>query len=100
MLFCRVTGTAVCTVKDPNLTGFKILIVQPVLPSNKTTGSPFAALDTVGAGEGEIVCVTQGSAARKAATCSEAVPIDATIVAIVDSLEVDGKRVYAHSGSA
>lgn len=49
MLICRVVGTAVSTIKHEKLKNLKLLIVQEVTPENKITGSPFVAIDTVGA---------------------------------------------------
>jgi ethanolamine utilization protein EutN len=56
-------------------------------------GEPFIAVDTVGAGDGELVLVAQGSAAREAIRVAG--PIDAAIVGILDSLTVGGKRTYS-----
>ena len=92
MQICRVTGQAVATVKDEALRASKLLIVQAADPAGKASGDPFVAVDAVGAGEGEIVLVAHGSAARAAARIEG--PVDAAIVAIVDSLTVDGKRAF------
>ena len=95
MLIARVVGSAVSTVKAGKLCGFKLLIVQEVSAVNEPLKerAPFVAVDTVGAGEGELVFVITGSSARYT-DLTENVPVDAAIVAIVDSLEVDGKTTF------
>jgi microcompartment protein CcmK/EutM len=96
MIFARVTGTVVCTLKDEKLIGSKLLLTQPVDLSGNPKGSPLVAVDSVGAGEGELVLVVQGSSARQT-TRSEGRPVDAVIFAIVDTVEQNGKRVF-HKG--
>ncbi len=95
MLIARVVGSAVSTVKAGKLGGFKLLIVQEVSAGNEPIKdrAPFVAVDTVGAGEGELVFVITGSSARYTDR-TENVPVDAAIVAIVDSLEIDGKTTF------
>lgn len=93
MLIARVVGSTVSTIKDPKLTGLKLLIVRETTPQNVLKGEPFVAADTVGAGEGELVLVATGSAARQTVkTCDSA--LDAAIVGVIDSLEVDGETVF------
>ena len=95
MLIARVVGSAVSTVKAGKLGGFKLLIVQEVTTNNEPLKerAPFVAVDTVGAGEGELVFVITGSSARYTDQ-TENVPVDAAIVAIVDSIEIDGKTTF------
>ena len=81
MQLCRVTGSTVSTVKAPGLAQFKLLNVKP----EKGDGPEFVAVDGVGAGEGDLVLVAVGSAARALPTTRD-LPVDATIVAIVDPL--------------
>ena len=84
MLLCRVTGTTVMTVRTGGIGGAKLLVVRP----EGDRGSAFVAVDTVGAGSGDLVLVAQGSAARvPGATAS--VPTDATVVGIVDEASHD-----------
>ncbi|CCJ33247.1 EutN/CcmL family microcompartment protein [Caloramator australicus] len=84
----KVIGTVVATRKDERLTGCKLLITQPVDYKYKPFGNPFIAVDTVGAGIGEIVIyTTSGTAARLAARRMEA-PIDIAIVGIVDRVDI------------
>jgi ethanolamine utilization protein EutN len=59
----------------------------------KTTGRTFVAVDTVGAGEGEFVLITQGSSARLTPETKN-LPIDAVIIGIVDTVQVDGREVF------
>ncbi len=96
MLIARVVGSAVSTAKDERLRGAKLLVVQPATVTDERSGEPFIAVDTVGAGEGELVIVARGSAARQTAH-TEGVPADAAIVGILDSLEVDHDVSYRKS---
>jgi ethanolamine utilization protein EutN len=96
MLIARVVGSAVSTAKDERLTGGKLLVVRPASPSDEVAGEAFVAVDTVGAGEGELVLVARGSAARHT-TRTEGTPTDAAIVGILDSLEVDGETTFRKS---
>ena len=79
MQLCRVVGSTVATVKAPGLSQFKLLNLKP----EKGEGPEFVAVDTVGAGEGDLVLVATGSAARSVAGTEDS-PIDAAVVAIVD----------------
>ena len=85
MLLCRVTGTTVMTVRTGGIGGAKLLVVRP---EGVGRASSFVAVDTVGAGSGDLVLVAQGSAARvPEATAS--VPTDATVIGIVDEASHD-----------
>jgi len=87
-------GTVVATQKDAGLLGAKLQVVQGVDPGDlKPRGGFVVAVDSVGAGEGEIVLYTSGSSARQT-KATEAKPVDAVIVAIVDTVEIDGKTAY------
>ena len=99
MIFARVTGSVVCTVKDPKLTGSKLMLVQPVDLSGNLKGNPLVAVDAVGAGEGEFVLLVQGSSARQTSRTSGN-PVDAVIFAIVDTVEQSGKIVFRKSTDA
>lgn len=95
MKVCKVVGNVVSTKKDENIKGFKLLIVQPVdMYEFKPEGSPFVAIDTVGAGEEEIVLVVSGSSSRLTEMTKDK-PTDATIQAIIDYIKIDGKQTYA-----
>ena len=88
MILARVAGTIVATRKDPRLEGFKLLIVKPVSPEGQDESGYMIAVDTVGAGSGEQVIVVSGSSARMAEGCKDK-PVDASIVGIVDDLNLD-----------
>jgi len=96
MLIARVIGSAVSTIKDSNLRGLKLLVVQEASPSDEVQGRPFVAADTVGAGEGELVLIVTGSAARHTDKTQD-YPVDAAIIGILDSLEVDGEITFRKS---
>ncbi len=89
MLIAKVMGSAVATLKHDLLQTTKLLLVSPANAAGAVTGQPFLAVDLVGAGEGELVMVSQGSSAR-AATGNNASPVDAAIVGILDSLQSEG----------
>lgn len=82
--------------------GRKLLLVQPVDVSVgkaagwEGKGLPLVAVDAVGAGEGELVLLVQGSSARQTQV-TEGHPVDCAIFAIVDSVERDGKLVFRKS---
>jgi microcompartment protein CcmK/EutM len=97
MLLARVIGTVVSTRKSEKLSGTKLLIVEPVdFQKQKPEGKPIVAIDSVGAGPGEIVLVVQGSSARLTETTKDT-PVDATVMAIVDYVDIEGKRTFAKS---
>lgn len=96
MLIARVVGSAVSTAKDERLTGLKLLVVREATPADEPVGEPFVAVDAAGAGEGELVLVARGSAARHTGLTSDRA-IDACIVGILDSLEVDGRTTFQKS---
>ncbi len=88
MFLARVAGTVVATHKDPKLEGHKLLLVVPVDPDGNDEGGYVVAVDTVNAGYKEMVLVVRGSSARMADGMDER-PVDASIVGIVDSADVD-----------
>jgi microcompartment protein CcmK/EutM len=83
MQLARVIGEAVSTIKDPNLTGLKLLVVQPLAASGEPAGRALVALDSVGAGVGENVFFVRGREASFPFYPVEP-PVDASIVGIVD----------------
>lgn len=88
MIIAEVIGTVVATRKHDQLVGYKIQVVQPIEPqSENPAGEPFVAVDVVGAGAGEQVIVVRGSAARYAAKDVNC-PVDATIVGIIDQIDI------------
>ena len=86
MLICRVIGHVWATKKQDALNGQKLMIVKETV-TDKNKGDIFVAADTVGAGVGEDVLVVTGSTARRAAG-TESIPVDSSIVGIIDSMEV------------
>jgi ethanolamine utilization protein EutN len=88
MILARIVGTVVSTRKDPRLEGKKLLIVKPVSPEGMDEAGYLIAVDTVSAGFREKVLVVSGSSARMASECKDR-PVDAAIVGIVDSVELD-----------
>jgi ethanolamine utilization protein EutN len=89
MIIAKVMGSAVATLKHDLLNTTKLLVVSGIDAAGKITGEPFIAVDLVGAGEGELVMVSQGSSARLA-TGQSSSPADAAIVGILDSLQAEG----------
>lgn len=98
MILGKVVGTVVSTQKDQNLVGLKLQLVQPVsIRDQQPDGKLLVAVDSVGAGVGNIVMLVSGSSARNTALTRTA-PTDATIVAIVDTVEMEGSVVYCNQG--
>ena len=92
MKIARVIGSIWATRKDEKLTGYKLLILEPVdIWEKQKKQEPFVAADMIGAGVGETVLWVGGSSARSAAA-DMGVPVDATVVAIVDDMEVCEKQ--------
>jgi ethanolamine utilization protein EutN len=95
MFLAKVIGNVVATQKNEKFLGMKLLFIQPYINKDGvlvSSGSSVVAVDSVGAGEGECVLFTQGSSARMTPTTKDS-PVDAVIVGIVDTVEVDGKVV-------
>ena len=103
MFLARVTGNVVATQKDKTLNGQKLMVVEPLNvkydeASQKpaalgNTGRAIVAIDVVGAGDGQLVLVVQGSSARMT-DVTKNLPADAVIVGIVDSAEYGGKTFF------
>jgi microcompartment protein CcmK/EutM len=90
MTLARVIGTVVATVKIPVLEGHKLLVVQPVDPRGKAKGKSLVALDTVQAGEGDLVLVLdEGNSSRMILGDPQAA-VRTVIAGIVDSVEATG----------
>lgn len=89
MLICTVIGHVWATKKDESLNGLKLMVVRNNCSvSAHSEAATFVAADMVGAGIGERVLVVSGSTARVAVSGGKA-PVDAAIVGIIDSMEVD-----------
>jgi ethanolamine utilization protein EutN len=99
MFLARVEGSVVATKKDPSMDGRKLLLLRPQLVDDKDPTkfragtNTIVAVDSVGAGIGELVLFCQGSSARLAPHLKEA-PVDAVIIGIVDVVDVLGKQIY------
>jgi microcompartment protein CcmK/EutM len=91
MILGRVVGTVVATRKDPRLEGHKLLVIKPVSPDGKDESGYVIAVDTVGAGNRELVFTVAGSSARMADGCKDK-PVDCVIVGIVDEVSMDAAR--------
>jgi microcompartment protein CcmK/EutM len=89
----KVLGRVVATRKEDSLEGLKLLILGAAGPDGKLTGSTVVAVDAVGAGEGEYVLYASGSSARQTVV-TDGKPVDAVIMAIVDSWDIDGEDRY------
>lgn len=100
MFLAKVEGSVVATKKDAAMSGRKLLLVRPMLVDDKDPTkfragiNTIVAVDTVGAGLGELVMFCQGSSARLAPGLKEA-PVDAVIIGIVDTVDVLGKVIYS-----
>ncbi|MCL4200982.1 MAG: EutN/CcmL family microcompartment protein [Pirellulaceae bacterium] len=100
MFVAKVTGSMVSTQKVASMVGWKLLIVEPyrLEPGQRsslvTTGRTFVAVDTLGAGVGEMVLITQGSSARLTPETKN-MPIDTIIIGIVDTVHVESQCVYS-----
>ncbi len=88
MLLGKVVGTVWATRKDEKLTGMKLLVVRHVELDYTLKNSYVVAVDTVGAGAGEIVMITTGSSARQS-EMTEGRPVDAVVSAIIDKLDLE-----------
>lgn len=93
MLLGRVVGTVVSTNKEEELAGLKLLLVRGADAEGRPSGSLVVAVDAVGAGVGEVVLYASGSSARQTQVTKDR-PVDATIMAIVDSIELEGRETY------
>jgi microcompartment protein CcmK/EutM len=93
MVLGKVVGTVVATRKEEELSGLKFLLVKACDADGKPTGATVVAVDAVGAGVGEVVLYASGSSARQTKVTKDR-PVDATIMAIVDQVEIDGARRY------
>ncbi len=111
MFIARVKGHVVATAKDASIKGQKLLLVEPLkveYPAATSgasggssvggggrfaeTGRAIVVMDPLGAGEGQLVLITQGSSARMAEGCGK-LPTDAVIVGIVDQALIGGQQI-------
>jgi carbon dioxide concentrating mechanism protein CcmL len=94
MQIAKVRGTVVSTQKDPSLRGVKLLMLQLVDEEGNTLPQYEVAADTVGAGVDEWVLISRGSAARQISG-NEQRPLDAAVVAIIDTIHVQDRLIYS-----
>lgn len=93
MKLAKVIGTVVATEKDAKLDGFRFLMLGLWGADNEPAGGSVVAVDAVGAGVGEMVLFASGSSARQT-VATDKKPIDAVVMAIVDSWEIEGEEKY------
>lgn len=93
MLFGKVTGTVVATQKDEKLEGLRFHMVEVIDVKGEKSPQYVVAADSVGAGVGELVLFATGSSARQT-KMTDAKPVDAVIMAVVDTWELEGKVIY------
>ena len=92
MLLGRVLGSAVCTIKYPDLEGVKLLTVQPLNKRLEAVGRVQVAADVVHAGPGDLVVMVRAREASLALAGVKFVPIDLACVGVVDELDVRGEE--------
>jgi ethanolamine utilization protein EutN/carbon dioxide concentrating mechanism protein CcmL len=93
VILAQVLGTVVSNRKDPALLSLKLLLTREVDAQFQAVGNYVVAADAVGAGEGELVLIAQGSSARLTEVSRDK-PVDAVICGIVDAVERGGRDVY------
>ena len=93
MKLAKVLGTVVATEKDSKLEGLRFLMLGEYGPDNQPLGGSVVAVDAVGAGVGEMVLFASGSSARQTVRTDQK-PVDAVVMAIVDSWEIGGEEKY------
>ena len=93
MLIGKVVGSVVATHKDEKIEGRKLLVVQVHDHRNEPCEQYVVAADSVEAGPGDMVLYATGSSARQT-TLTDGCPIDAVIMAVVDSWDLGGENVY------
>ena len=89
----KVVGMLVSSQKESSIDGLRLMLVKYVDPESNETGSHVVAADAVGSGPGEMVLVASGSSARQT-QATDRRPVDAVIMAIVDSWSIDGVNKY------
>ncbi len=96
MRIAKVVGVTVSTIKQEKLHGRTLLVVRETDESGEVFGKPLVAVDVVEAGVGDLVLIAQGSAARQTDVTDRS-PVDAVIMAVIDSLQVDGEVTFRKS---
>jgi microcompartment protein CcmK/EutM len=93
MVLAKVVGSVVATKKEASLDGLKLMLVRVVDEEGRESGAHLVAADAVGAGPGEVVLVASGRSARQTQMTDKR-PVDAVIMAIVDSWNVGPQVKY------
>ncbi len=99
MILAKVEGSLVATRKNERMTGKKLLLVRPMTVDSaeatefRQTTTTLVAVDSLGAGEGDLVLVVQGSSARLGMPDKDA-PVDAVVIGIVDTVEIQRRALY------
>ena len=93
MNLAKVLGSVVATRKEESIEGLKLLMLGAAGPDGEPTGTTVVAVDAVGAGVGEYVLYASGSSARQT-RATDGKPVDAVVMAIVDSWDVGGEDRY------
>ena len=93
MQLAKVVGSVVATRKEESLSGLKMLLVRPVDEEGREGTTVLVTADAVGAGPGEVVLIAAGSSARQTVATDKR-PVDAVVMAIVDSWDVGGAVKY------
>jgi ethanolamine utilization protein EutN len=99
MFLAKVTGSVVATQKTDSMVGHKLLIVEPFRIDSQdrnrlvSTGRTFVAVDSLGAGEGELVLIVQGSSARLTPETAK-LPIDCLVIGLVDTVHLQSQCIF------
>ena len=99
MILAKVEGCVVATKKNAKMTGNKFLLVRPLVLDSPQAGefkpglTTLVVVDSLGAGENEVVLVVQGSSARLGADSADS-PVDAVVIGIVDTIDISKKILY------
>ena len=104
MYLGKVIGSVVSTKKEESMKGRKLLMIRPMLVDPEDPGrlkpgnNTIVAIDTLGAGEDELVMFAQGSSARQAEGL-KSIPVDAAVVGLIDSVTIQGKKTFEAKNS-
>lgn len=100
MFLAKVTGSVVATQKTDSMVGHKLLVVEPYRIDSQdrnrlvSTGRTFVAVDALGAGEGELVLIVQGSSARLTPETAK-LPIDCLVIGLVDTVHLESQCIFS-----
>jgi microcompartment protein CcmK/EutM len=93
MILARVVGTVVCSTRNDGMEGARYLLVEKTNQHGETKGEYLVALDVIGAGNDELVLVTEGSPSRETPDTVNK-PCDALVVGIVDLVDENDEVIY------